>query len=326
MSLRLAHALETGALTLPAGRVAVFGPAAGTDLSALGPAVQVVTSFRPDHDHFAAQGFDCVRVATGAFAAALVVATRVRPASRGLVAKAAALVPGGLLVVEGSRTDGIDALIRDIRQVAGPGTVLPKAHGKLGWWPNPASFQGWREAAEPRRVGPWLTVPGAFSAEGPDPGSLALAAALPPLKGRVADIGAGWGFLSAEALARSPAVAEMHVIEADAAALDCARENVADPRARFHWADALRPLPGAPFDAVVMNPPFHRGRAADPGLGRRFLQAAAAALTAGGTLWLVANRHLPYETALTEAFVEVEEITGTPAFKILRAYRPRRRA
>jgi 16S rRNA (guanine1207-N2)-methyltransferase len=325
MTLRLAHALETGALTLPPGRIAVFAPPAGTDLSALG-SVQVVTGFRPDHDHFAERGYDCVRLPTGAFAAALVIAPRARPAARGLVARAAALVPAGLLVVEGSKTDGIDALIREIRGVAGAGTVLPKAHGKVAWWSAPPAFPGWAEAAAPRRTGDWLTVPGAFSSDGPDPGSVALAAALPPLKGRVADIGAGWGFLSAQVLAQSPAVTEMHLVEADADALDCARENVTDLRARFHWADALRPMPGAPFDAIVMNPPFHRGRAADPGLGRRFLQAAAASLTPGGTLWLVANRHLPYETALTEAFVEVEDRTGTPAFKIIRAYRPRRRA
>ena len=31
---RLSHALETGALALPAGPVAVFGPPPGTDLSA----------------------------------------------------------------------------------------------------------------------------------------------------------------------------------------------------------------------------------------------------------------------------------------------------
>ncbi|MDT9081655.1 methyltransferase, partial [Escherichia coli] len=80
-----------------------------------------------------------------------------------------------------------------------------------------------------------------------------------------------------------------------------------DPRARFTWADATQGRPG-PFDAVVMNPPFHNGRAADPALGLAFIRAAAHALTPSGTLWMVANRHLPYEAALREAFREVEEV------------------
>lgn len=325
MTLRLTHALDTGALVLPEGRVAVFAPRAGQSLFPLGPdRVQVITGFRPDHDAFAAQGYDCRRAPEGDFAAALVIAPRIREQARDLVARAAALVPQGLLIVEGAKDEGIDSLLRDIRPRAEPEDVLPKAHGKLAWFHTPPAFDDWRTA--PRDIGGWITVPGAFSTDHPDPGSLALLEALPPLRGRVADLGAGWGFLAREILARSPEIAELHLIEADADALDCARQNVTDPRARFHWADALRPLPGAPFDTVVTNPPFHQSRAADPGLGRGFITAAARGLTPQGTLWLVANRHLPYETTLTEAFAEVVHVKGTTAFKITRASRPRKRA
>lgn len=327
MTSRIAHALESGALALPEGRVAVFAPRAGMDLGVLGVSrVQVITSFRPDHDAFAAQGYDCVREPTGEFAAALVVAPRAREAARGLVARAAALVPQGLLLIEGAKTDGIDALLREVRAVAEPLDVLPKAHGKLAWIERPPAFAGWAEAAAPRDAGGWRTVPGAFSSDGPDPGSQALLQALPPLKGRVADLGAGWGFLAHGVLEMSPQISELHLVEADADALDCARVNITDPRARFHWADATRPLPGAPFGTIVMNPPFHTGRSADPSLGRAFIRAAAGGLTPQGTLWLVANRHLPYETALAEAFAEVVDVKGTQAFKITRATRPRRRA
>ena len=45
-------------------------------------------------------------------------------------------------------------------------------------------------------------------------------------------------------------------------------------------------------------------------------------LTAGGVLWIVANRHLPYERVLLETFREVEEVGGDTAFKISRAARP----
>jgi 16S rRNA (guanine1207-N2)-methyltransferase len=75
-------------------------------------------------------------------------------------------------------------------------------------------------------------------------------------------------------------------------------------------------------DGVVMNPPFHSGRAADPDLGRAFIAAAAGMLTAQGRLWMVANRHLPYEATLTQHFADVTELTGDNRFKILLGARP----
>ena len=77
-----------------------------------------------------------------------------------------------------------------------------------------------------------------------------------------------------------------------------------------------------------MNPPFHEGRAADPHLGARFIRAAAGLLTGAGRLWMVANRHLPYEAALSELFADVQEIGGDNRFKVITATgagRPKRR-
>jgi 16S rRNA (guanine1207-N2)-methyltransferase len=162
-----------------------------------------------------------------------------------------------------------------------------------------------------------------FSADRVDPGSAQLAAALPrELSGRVADLGAGWGWLSRDIL-KHPKVTELHLVEADLTALDCARANIADPRARFHWDDATTHRPEVRYDAVVTNPPFHDGRAGDPAIGRAFIAAAAGMLQRHGALWLVANRHLPYEQALSAAFAEVTEIGGDPRFKLFKAARPR---
>jgi 16S rRNA (guanine1207-N2)-methyltransferase len=173
-----------------------------------------------------------------------------------------------------------------------------------------------------------MTAVGLFSADGADPASVALATALPrQLSGRVADLGAGWGYLSRAVLAH-PGVTELHLVEADHTALGLARDALGqDPRARFHWADATTFATVTGLDAVVSNPPFHRGRAADPGLGRAFIAAAARLLAPSGTLYLVANRHLPYEAALSAAFAEVADLvpgTDTPAYKLYRAARPLR--
>jgi len=80
----------------------------------------------------------------------------------------------------------------------------------------------------------------------------------------------------------------------------------------------------AAVDAVVMNPPFHTGRSADPSLGRGFIATAARILSPSGSLWMVANRHLAYEAAMSDLFAQVQEMTGDTRFKVLRAARPKR--
>ncbi|WP_212524871.1 methyltransferase [Actibacterium sp. MT2.3-13A] len=323
---RLTLALDAGAIALPeTGRIVVFAPTAEADLSAL-PAerVQIVQGFKPDHDAWAARGYD-VRVAPeGDFAAAVVFVPRAKDKARALLTEAVALVQGGPVIVDGARTDGIDSLLKDCRKRAEVGAPLSKAHGKIfALTAAPAAFADWAGAPKTLPEG-FRTRPGVFSADAVDRGSALLADALPAkLKGRVADLGAGWGYLAVRALADHPGISELHLVEADFDALACARENVADPRARFHWADATAFAQGAPFDVVITNPPFHTGRAADPGLGRAFLVNAARILGRSGILYAVANRHLPYERILGELFHEVVEIGGDSGFKVIRAAKPK---
>lgn len=321
---RLSLALETGALVLPdTGRIAVLRPRAETDLSALPKErVEVVQGFRPDHDAFAARGYATAVAPSGGYAAAVVVVPRAKAEARALLARAAAAVaPGGPIAVDGQKTDGVDSLLKDLRGRVPLGEAIAKAHGKIATFANPGpdALADWAEGPPHRLADGFVTRPAAFSADGVDPGSAALAAALPAkLPARVADFGAGWGYLAAQVLLRE-GVEEVHLVEAEHDALEAARANVTGPRARFHWADATRLAPDQRFGAIVMNPPFHTGRAADPGLGRAFIAAAARALLPGGTLWMVANRHLPYERTLSELFREVAELPGPPAYKIYRA-------
>jgi len=323
---RLALALGEGGLSLPApGVIGVFGPRASDDLSDLPKErVHVIQGFRPDHDALAAAGWRTGPVPEGRYAAAIVFLPRARAAARDLIARVVALTDGPV-IVDGQKTDGIDTALRDCRARAPTSQPISKAHGKIFWMigAEAEAFEDWRAA--PRRLQDgFVTLPGVFSADGEDPGSALLAAALPRrMPPRVADLGAGWGWLAAQMLTRD-GVAEVHLVEADHAALDCARRNITDPRARFHWADATGFRPDAPFDAVVMNPPFHLGRAPDPALGAAFIAAAARMLTPQGSLWMVANRHLPYEAALSASFREHAELPGSPAFKIHHARLPRR--
>jgi 16S rRNA (guanine1207-N2)-methyltransferase len=323
-SARLTLALDTGTIILPGtGSLLVFRPRAGDDLSALPKdRVRVIQGFRPDHDAFAAAGYGVAVSAPAGGGAAVLCLPRSKAEARALVAEACArVVPGQPVIVDGQKTDGIDAMLRDIRARVDTSIPVAKAHGRVFAFPAGPAFSDWAGAETVTEDG-FITLPGVFSADGPDHGSLLLAAALPAkLPGRIVDLGAGWGFLARAILARD-GVRQLDLVEAEAAALDCARRNVTDPRARFHWADAMGFRPDGAIDAVVCNPPFHVTRAAEPGLGAAFIKAAAAMLHPGGTLWLVANRHLPYGAVLTETFREVEETGGDGAFRLVRASRP----
>ena len=169
-------------------------------------------------------------------------------------------------------------------------------------------------------LGLW-SQPGVFSWDRLDPGSELLLANLPPLSGHGADFGCGVGWL-ARGVLTSPAVESLKLIDLDRRAVDCARHNVVDARVSFEWADvriAGKALSG--LDFIVMNPPFHDGGQEDRALGQAFIRAAAAALGKGGSLWLTANRHLPYEAALAESFKAVRPLADSGGFKIYEARR-----
>lgn len=324
-SARLDLALQDGVFVPPAeGDIAVYVPREGDEFSALSIArVQIITGFRPDAEWFAARGY---RVGNGVpYSAAVICLPRSKEAARALIARAMTeVVAGGPVAVDGQKTDGIDSVLRECRSmglsIAGP---VSKAHGKLFVITAGPLLAGWE--SRPRLIeGGFQTLPGIFSADEPDRGSVMLAEALPAKIGsRVIDLGAGWGFLSRAVLTRDT-VTELDIVEAESDALDCARANIVDIRARFHWADARSFKPERPAHAVVMNPPFHTQRTADPDLGAAFLRAAARMLVPDGTLWLVANRHLPYDRVLSEVFRQTDAIGGDATFRLIRASHPQR--
>lgn len=325
--LRLKSALLSGLELADGAPVAVLRPRAGERFDPLERAqLHLQQGFRPDHDAFARSGYAVSPQMPQGCAAALVCLPRARAAAEGLIAAAAA-VPGPVLV-DGQKTDGIDSILKALRARVSLSDPVIKGHGKLAWFDaDSADLGDW--AAQPLRLSDpdatgFITLPGNFSADGVDPGSRLLAQALPAaLSGRVVDLGAGWGYLGAQVLRRA-GVEALHLVEAEHDALDCARANLHDARVQFHWADARGfTLPKA-VDHVVTNPPFHQGRTADPQLGLDFIAAAQRLLAPGGNLWLVSNRHLPYERALAERFSRYEVIAQDRGFRCFHASGPRR--
>ena len=321
MHRRLSLALAADAVTLPEGRILLLRPPPDLDLDDLPGTPVVVHGFKPDHDALAARGLPVTPGVEGHFDAAVVFVARARAQTLDLIAQAVAAVPPGApVVVDGQKLDGADAIVKLCRKAFDLGEVFAKSHGKTFAFPAAPVPEGW--AATPREADGFVTRPGVFSADGEDAGSALLAEHFGDLAGRVCDLGAGWGYLSRAVLARKEVVA-CALVEAEHAALDCARANVDDPRATFHWADATT-WTGGPFDVVVSNPPFHTARKADPALGRAFIAAAARLLAPGGRFLMVANRHLPYEETLTACFGTVAVLEDRDGFKVIEARKPKR--
>ncbi|MFV0410461.1 MAG: methyltransferase [Paracoccus sp. (in: a-proteobacteria)] len=305
----------------PPGRTLILGADGSEDLGAFDPSrTQIVEPLAHHHASLSARGFEARTAPDGVFEQVLVTLPRSRDAARARIALGAAhLAPGGRLWIDGQKTDGIEAILKEIKLFSDVPDVHSKAHGKIARPANPTAFPaGW--AGQQMTPAPdFQTRAGVFSAEKVDTGSAALAAALPDkLPTRIVDLGAGWGWLSAQILSH-PGVSQLHLVEADHVALDCARANITDPRAQFHWADARSFALPEPVNAVIMNPPFHQGRSADPALGAAFIRSAARLLAGAGRLWMVANRHLPYEAELVRHFASVAEVGGDNRFKILTA-------
>jgi len=322
-------ALEAGELDLPDGPVLVLGARGDADFSALGH-VRCVQGFAPDHDLLAARGLDVAPdLPEGAnFAAALVQIVKARAGTLRRIAEAlGALRPGGRLLVDGQKEEGIEAILKALKAALEVGGTYAKAHGKLIWLDRPERLPdavlAWMPEPAETEEG-YVTVPGGFSADEPDRGSEILVALVPELSGRVADLGAGWGYIAGEVLAEQAGIETFDLIEADHDMLEAAVANIDDPRARFHWADVTRFEPGGAYDAILANPPFHTGRRADPSLGRAFIAAAARMLAPKGRFFMVANRHLPYEDALKAAFGTGRLLGELEGYKIYEAAKPKR--
>ncbi|MGB5865574.1 MAG: class I SAM-dependent methyltransferase [Sulfitobacter sp.] len=324
---RLPLALDGGGLVWPDdGTIAVFAPPVDADLDSIPKErAEIIHDFYPAHAAWRAQDYAVKIASEGRCSAAVVCLPRAKVEARAMIAQACAL-SDGIVVIDGQKTDGIEGILKSMRSrvtVQGPVT---KAHGKLFWIEAPAAenFADWAAGPELTEGGFW-TAPGVFSADGVDIASALLADALPSKLGKqVCDLGAGWGFLSAHALTRD-GVETLHLVEAGHIALECARRNVTDSRAEFHWADGTDWAPSHRMDTVIMNPPFHVGRAAEPQIGQAFVASAARLLSPQGHLWMVANRHLPYEAELKTRFAQVEEVGGDARFKLFHAMRPLRK-
>ncbi len=289
-----------------------------------------VQGFYPDYEKLKAAGFEvCPALPEGALPGALLLADKHKEATLATLATLAdRLEESAPLVAVAPNNLGGKTLAKAVRELFGSAQSTSKHHCTVTLaHKNSAALDGdrlkaWRALEEPKTIAAgYQTVPGIFSHAAVDAGSQLLIDALKkePISGRVADLGGGWGFLSGELLKTHPAIAQIDLYEASYAATQMARLNLPADRTAVHWCDATAPLSGGDYDAVVTNPPFHTGAQADTALGQAFIRTAHHALKSGGTLYLVANRHLPYESTLNTLFKTHRVLSDTQGFKVLSA-------
>lgn len=326
---------QEGILAPPDGATLFLRARAAPDLAAFKKRGLIsLQSFRPQADELERAGFAIVTAAKGKFPLVLVLPPRQRDEARALLAEAVTrATPDGIVIAAMLNAEGARSAEEDLAAIAGPVESRSKRKCRVFWAKakggDAALRKTWADFDAPREIrdaqfpgGKFLSRPGIFAWDRIDPGSALLAQHLPDdLAGRGADLGAGTGFLAAAVVAHCPQVTALDLYEAEARALELAKQNVkakSGVALDFLWHDVTAGLERR-YDFIVANPPFHQGRAERIDVGRAFVTAAAAALKPGGRFWLVANEHLPYEAELRARFARVRNIAETGGYKIVEA-------
>ena len=185
---------------------------------------------------------------------------------------------------------------------------------------NPRSAHAEREV-EVQALGMALrftTDAGTFSRDGLDRGAEVLLNALPPLTGRVLDLGCGWGPVGVTLAKRYPGL-DVTMTDINARAVELSRRNAEANGAPVHvvQGDGYAAVEGR-FDAIVTNPPIRAGKAVIYAL----FDDARDRLVPGGALYIVIRKQQGAPSALKhlgEVYAHVEVLDRSSGFWVIQA-------
>jgi len=143
-------------------------------------------------------------------------------------------------------------------------------------------------------------------------------------RGDVLDFGSGSGILAA-LLARRPDQPSggVQAIDVLLTSIDATMRTAASAgvEVRATWADGLDGVAPNSLDAIVTNPPFHRGTAKDSSATLAMFADAARVLRPGGQLWAVFNSHLPWKSRLSHLVGPTRLVAQDPRYTVVVATR-----
>lgn len=290
-----------------------------------------VQSFKLENDRLASLGFRTASEIGQDYDLILYLPTKQRDENLSNFAECyQALRPNGRLICALHNDLGAARFSQRLADLFGEGDSYSKNHCRVFWAvkngkANQALLDQWLALAKPLTVpGTQLrSRPGIFGWNKVDIGSQLLVQHLPArLDGVGADLGCGYGYLSAEILKRCAGIKHLYLYEAEKIALDLASQNLTESTEvplSFLWHDVPAGLLHSELDWIVMNPPFHAGKKPTVGLGIRFVEVAARALRQGAALYMVANSQLPYMNILRRDFSEVRALHKARGFTAYRA-------
>ncbi|WP_062297158.1 class I SAM-dependent methyltransferase [Demequina maris] len=160
------------------------------------------------------------------------------------------------------------------------------------------------------------TAPGIFSPGHVDLGTQVLLRQVPDPRGRVLDVGCGWGPIALEAALRG--ADSVTAVDVNERALDLLRRNAA--RLGVAVAAALPDdVPaGATFDTIWSNPPIRIGKEALHALLTTWLPR----LAPGGEAYLVVQKNLGADSLARwiaeQGWGTVEKVGSSKGFRVLR--------
>jgi len=168
-----------------------------------------------------------------------------------------------------------------------------------------------------------LSYPGVFAHGRLDDGTALLLDSLADMAitGKVLDFGCGAGVIGA-CIAASHKDSQVSFLDNSALALMSCVETLAANglHGSILASDGLTQVSDH-YDLVISNPPIHAGVKTENRLSVRLLENVHEYINPGGSLIMVANRHLPYERWLLQNFHRVSELASNDHFKLISALR-----
>ncbi len=271
-----------------------------------------------------------------AFAAVFYRVSKEKPLVHHLINQSLARLPlGGELYLAGYKGDGLRTYADKAAALVGGERELVRGKGGaqlaiIRKSTQPAESLDDSDYLTLRNIAPpelpaLYSKPGVFGWQKIDQGSALLVQQLPAFfesfaqpPQQVLDLGCGYGYITVMAHALLPA-ARYIATDNNAAAVAACQRNFAehDIAGEVQLADAGDGI-AARVEALLCNPPFHRGFDIHGDLTEHFLRAARRLLAPRGQALFVVNQFIALERKAEGLFGSVEKLAEGGGFKVLR--------